>query len=693
MKKFFVLLCLTCSMANAQTFNGTGGLIPDDGTSTIEFSINVSGLPTSTGSGFGITQSCIDVSHTWNADLEISLIAPDGTMSILTSGNGGDSDDYDGTCFNQSAGTSIFSGWGPFNGSYTPQQSLGYFNAGMNPNGIWKLRIYDNYPADQGTLNNWSITFGSPAPTVTPFTSSDLPIVVINTNSQNIVDDPKILADMGIIYNGPGIRNYMTDPFNHYNGKIGIEIRGSSSAYMFPKKSYGFETTDSLLNEIDVSFFGMPVESDWILSANYTDKSFQNNVLAYKLFSEMGHYAPRTQYVEVVLNNQYAGVYVLMEKIKRDAGRVNVSKLTPDDTTGVDLTGGYIIKIDKSTGSGGDGFTSLYTPNNASGSQTIFYQYEYPSEVNIVPQQKNYIQNFTNSFENALMNINLYDTINGWRHYADELSFIHYFILNELSRNVDGYRLSTYLYKTKSTVDDKLHIGPPWDYDIAWANANYCNGSDVTGWAYDFNYVCNGDYWLVPFWWNKLMTDSLFVNRLNCAYQYLRTTTLDTAYLFQYIDSTASYINEGQQRNFDLYPILGNYVWPNPAPFPTDFAGETDELKNWISNRLQWMDANMPGNCSTIGIDENLLSTNIRIWPNPFTNELNLLIPAVEEDTYMMSLVSMDGKTVYSKQIDVIKNGSPISISDQRMNELAKGIYHLRLTNSTSGKVFKLVKE
>ena len=233
------------------------------------------------------------------------------------------------------------------------------------------------------------------------FTSSNLPIVVINTNSQTIVDDPKITADMGIIYNGPGVRNNLTDPLNNYNGKIGIEIRGSSSQ-SFPKKQYGLELLDNNGATIDASLLGMPKKDDWILFAPYNDKSLMRDVLAYRLAHDLGRYASRFRYCELVLNGQYQGIYVLLEKIKRDKNRVNIDKLDPIEVTGDNLTGGYIFKIDKSSGSGGDGWISTHTPPNRSGDQTIFFQYEYPKEENIVPEQKQYIQNYVASFENAL---------------------------------------------------------------------------------------------------------------------------------------------------------------------------------------------------------------------------------------------------------------------------------------------------
>ena len=157
-------------------------------------------------------------------------------------------------------------------------------------------------------------------------TSSNLPIVVIDTRGVSIPDEPKISAVLKIYNRGNGTRNFLTDT-PQFNGYCGIETRGSSSQ-QFPKKSYGFESWNINGTSIDTSFLGMPSESDWILNANYTDKSFLRNVLAYQLWQNMGHYGTRYQFVELILNNQYQGIYIFSEKIKRDKNRLNIAKLS-----------------------------------------------------------------------------------------------------------------------------------------------------------------------------------------------------------------------------------------------------------------------------------------------------------------------------------------------------------------------------
>ncbi|MFH0892998.1 MAG: CotH kinase family protein [Bacteroidota bacterium] len=617
---FLLFLLSNVYAGHSQTFSGSGGSIPDNGDSVV-FTINVSGLsPSVIDTNFGLQSVCINLIHTWDSDLHIELIAPDGTHTVLTSGNGNDGDDYVNTCFVDTATVSVIAGTAPFTGDYRPQEDMGFVNNGQNGNGVWTLYILDTYPfADIGALLSWNITFGTHPATATKFVSSDLPIILIETWGQIIPDDPKIQSGFAIINNGPGVRNYVTDPV-YYKGNIGIELRGSSSQ-MFPKKSYGLETTDTLGSSIDTALLGLPSENDWILNANYTDKTLMRNPLSYTLWEKMGHYATRGRYCELLINGKYQGVYYFQEKIKRDKNRIPISKLTTLDNSGDALTGGYIVKIDKSTGSGGDGWTSSFLPPVNSSGQTIFFQYDYPDEIDITATQKNYIQAYVDSFETALADPQFNDPQLGFRRFASDSTFVDYLIMNEISKNVDGYRLSTFLYKNRYSKDGRIHIGPVWDYDIAWHNANYCGGDDETGWAYDF--PCSGDTWQPPFWWARMLQDPSFTSLLKCRWNDLRSTILSTTSLNHFIDSVALLIDESKTRNFDQWPIIGVYVWPNPAPYPTTYAGEIINLKAWLVARLGWLDANMPGICNT-GSSTQITSENVfNIFPNPAQNKVS----------------------------------------------------------------------
>ena len=466
-----------------------------------------------------------------------------------------------------------------------------------------------------------------------------------------------------------------TDSLN-YQGYAGIELRGSSSQ-MFPKKSYGFETWDVFGQQIDTSLLGMPSESDWILNANYSDKTLCRNILAYQTWMNMGHYATRYRNVELVLNGEYMGVYILSEKIKRDKNRVNIAKLKPDQNTSDEVTGGYILKIDKSTGSGGDGWVSPFPPPVNPDGQTIYIQYDYPKSEDITDPQKSYIQSYVTTFETVLNGPNFADTTTGYRKYTDEASFFDYFLANEVSKNVDGYRLSTFFHKERDSKGGKIRMGPVWDYDIAWHNANYCGGDLSTGWAYQF--PCPDDFWQVPFWWARLLQDPLYTSHLKCRWLMLRNTSLSNAYFNNFIDSLASQLDEAQTRNFVKWPILGTYVWPNPWPFPATYADEISSLKSWINDRLAWLDTNMPGTCYTMGENELVgKQPEIEVYPNPASTQLSINSSQSATGKMKLEIVSQSGATLIS-----VDGGTrtPGSYTDQlNIENLSPGVYLLRIT-------------
>jgi hypothetical protein len=166
----------------------------------------------------------------------------------------------------------------------------------------------------------------------------------------NHPDEPKILGTLQLINNGNGRVNTPNDTPTGYDGYLGIELRGSTSKDFFPKKPYGFELwADTTGKSQKVAFLGMPEESDWVLNASYNDKTFMRDALTYDISNRMGRYATRTRYCEITLNGRYDGLYLVMEKIKRDKNRVNISSIKTTDSTGDALTVGIFLKLIKST--------------------------------------------------------------------------------------------------------------------------------------------------------------------------------------------------------------------------------------------------------------------------------------------------------------------------------------------------------
>ncbi len=485
---------------------------------------------------------------------------------------------------------------------------------------------------------------------------STLPIMVINTNGSTIVDEPKIMADMKIMHKGNGQENLQTDSPNVYDGKIGIEFRGSSSQ-QFPKKPFGFETWDAKGEDINVSLFGWPSEADWILFASFNEKSLMHNVLTMKMAREMGIYASRTQYVEVVLNGEYQGVYVLMEKIKRDNGRVDIARLDPNENSGDDLTGGYIIKIDKGTGTdNGSWVRDHQVANNKS--QRIQYYYEYPSDPS--PQQRAYIQKYVDDFENALKIEDFTDPNKGYRNFINTDSFVKLFLLNEVSRNIDGYRISTFMYKDKDSKGEegKLHLGPPWDYDISYGNANYCQGNRFDLFAYRFNDICPDDFWQVPFWWNRLMQDPDFLAELRDTYLKERENggVFSDANITKLIDGLQSELQQPQARNFQKWPILGQYVWPQPEPIARTWQAEVDELRTWLQKRLIWLDSNMPG--VYVGVEE-IPEVTVAAYPNPFIDVVSVSVEVATPQKVVLTMYDSFGRE-FINQTEQLTSGKNI---------------------------------
>ena len=427
------------------------------------------------------------------------------------------------------------------------------------------------------------------------FDSSILPIVKIDTGNRPILRESRIVAKMQITDNGLRHMNYVTDAPNNYDGRIEINIRGTSSA-TWRKKQYRLETQDSTGANLNISLLGFPPENDWILNAPYIDKSFLRSVLAYKIARDMGRYASRTRFVELLLNGRYNGVYILMEKIKQDKNRVDIADLNEDENSGDDLTGGYIISLERS----GAGFVSQQPPYPGAWQQ-VWYRFVYPKPDRITPEQEDYIRDYFYTFENALNESSpasmtlLYDQL------IDLDTFVDFFIVNELGKNVDGYRLSTYFYKDKDSKDGRLKMGPVWDFNLAFGNANYYDGWNTAHWELVQlldSEAAQTDASQTPFWWRNLLADTTFTHAAARRWFALRNSILSKNRLFDYIDTVADTLREPAARNFEIWSPPGEYgegFWPVPEIFYTfkTYQDEIDYLKLWLGKRIDWIDENI----------------------------------------------------------------------------------------------------
>lgn len=513
-------------------------------------------------------------------------------------------------------------------------------------------------------------------------TSSNIPIIVITTPiGQSINDQTRIVCNMGVIDNGLGMINELSDPYNNYNGNISIEIRGSTSQ-QYPKKSYGFETQDALGANLNTPLLGLPSENDWILNGPYPDKTLLRDALTYDLSRKFGHYASGYKFCELIINNEYLGVYILFERIKVDQNRVDIANLLPSDLTGDELTGGYIVKVDKMTGEVGYSWPSLYNPE-------VLFQFHDPEYDQLNPIQASYMENFIGEFENAINSPDFEDIALGYPNYIEKTSFYDFFLLQELGRTVDGYRSSSFMHKDKASGawNGKLVAGPMWDFNLSYGNADYCDADLTTGWQYNFDEVCDFTS-AIPFWWEKLLASTSYRNGLKCRWEELRQGPLHTDSINSYIDSMSNYLQEARIRNFEKWPIIGVYVNWN------SFVGMTYEedlnfLKTYIQQRSLWIDNNLPGICD-LSLNESVFQPQyFKVWPNPMNDIGYIGYTLFNSGEITLELTDLSGRVIHSQQIGYREIGEHAELIN--VSGLSQGnyIYTLKsnFTSIGSGKL------
>jgi hypothetical protein len=437
------------------------------------------------------------------------------------------------------------------------------------------------------------------------FTDSNLPIVIINTdNAVAIPDSPRVLANMKIIFRGAGLRNYLTDQdssaYLDYNGRINIEVRGSSTQEL-PKKQYGFSTLkDDNITNNNISLLGFPADNDWILNGLGFEPSCMRDFICYNLSRMIGEYASRTAYCEVVINGSYNGLYVLQEKIKQGSGRVNIMKIDPNDVTFPKVTGGYITKSDKTTG----GDPIAWTMSSYLGINDVPFINVQPKPEIATAEQTAYIKSqFSNLSSTTIAQDASFET--GYPSVIDIPSFVDYMIINELSANVDAYQYSTFYHKDRN---GKLRAGPIWDLNLTF-------GNDLFQWGYDRSKTdtwqfYNGDN-VGPLFWIDLYNDPYFKCCLSRRWKQLTQTggTLHISVIDSLIDNTEATISEAVVRE--------NTRW---GTIP-DFSGEVLKIKNFILQRANWMtqQLNSATDCCNLDIPS-LVITKIMYNPETTTD-------------------------------------------------------------------------
>lgn len=352
-----------------------------------------------------------------------------------------------------------------------------------------------------------------------------------------------------------------------------IRERGNASRD-FPKKPYRIKF-DKKQHVLDA-----PAKAKkWTLINNYGDKTLMRNLLAFELSRRLGMpYTPYGTAVDVLLNGEYKGCYQLCDQIQVHKKRVNVTEMTPEDNSGIALTGGYLVEVDAYADRENSWFRS-----NSRNPVTI----KSPSEDSITTDQRNYIRAHFNKMENDL------------DRYVDKNTFLRHFLVGELSGNTDTY-WSLYMYKERD--DDTMYTGPVWDFDIAFDNDYRTYPVNNKS---DYIYRSGGSYAGTM----KQMVDIFVLQNQTSQAKLLeiwdqaRRTLVTEESLVAYIDQMEEELDASQRLNFMRWPILNTKVHMNPKTWGS-YKAEVENVRRFMKERLTWMDKRLGYTYDPSGIQE-----------------------------------------------------------------------------------------
>lgn len=382
--------------------------------------------------------------------------------------------------------------------------------------------------------------------TVTLYSFTELPILYLESEAPILVKDTWINGSMTVDPNS-STEQVVTE--------TSIELRGrGNSTWSLPKKPYRFKLPSK------TSMLGMPADKKWSLLANFSDKTLMRTSVAFELGRMFEvPFTPRSKYVEVILNGEFLGNYLLTDQIEIGENRVNIQEIKKNST---DITGGYLLEIDQRLDA------DYWFRTNKSVPVTI------KSPEDITDDQFNYIRDYVQKTEDVLFGTDFTDPAEGYAKYIDVESFINWYLVNELTKNNDAVFFSScFMHKDKN---GKLSMGPIWDFDIAIGNVNYNENNDFKGW-----WIRN-----VP-WYKRLFEDPVFERKVAERWKGIKTAKLNA--IFDHINTTSQKLKYSQKENFKKWEVLYNYTWPNAVVLGS-YENEVQYMKEWLTKRINWMD-------------------------------------------------------------------------------------------------------
>jgi len=351
-----------------------------------------------------------------------------------------------------------------------------------------------------------------------------------------------------------------------------MNYRGNSSRY-FEKKSYSIDLVLNDGSENKQELIGMSAHDSWILNGPFLDRTLMRNYLALNISGEIMEYAPNVRYCELFVDNEYQGLYLLMERISRGKERINIEK--PENNSSIT---DYIVRLDRESKT--DILINDYSYYTYKLDASAF-DVSYPSLIETTERRKRYIEDDLSKMEKSLYSYDSLDNKKGYSQYLDIDAFAEFFIINEFFGNNDAGIYSTYYYKT-----NKGKLKPVvWDFNNAFNN------------HFDFDTTQAGFTLINQPIFDALIKDEKFIDTVVSKYRKLRKSSLNESYLLNQIDETELWLGESINRNytkwgyvFDLLNYKSStYLTPIDRN-ATSYDDSIDKLKNYIIGRGDWMD-------------------------------------------------------------------------------------------------------
>lgn len=419
-----------------------------------------------------------------------------------------------------------------------------------------------------------------------------LPLVIIDTGGQEIPGKPTAERDQfgQSIYtsteDGSGVievsvsvienqgRNNHPSDAPALTTRSQFRIRGNSSR-QFDKKPYLLNFVDEDGNNRDLSVMGMDAHHEWVLNGPYLDKSLVRNYMWYNIAGEIMDYAPNVRFCEVILDGEYQGLYLMVESVTSGDGcRLDLSVNVQDRKVT-----GYLLRIDRPTQAELTDVRNIDTFLERSGQLRQDISVRYPGRNNLTPEMARRIEVEFSEFERALYSYDYDSQEYGYQAWIDVDSFVDYYLINELSANVDAGNYSTYIYKN---LGGKYKMCV-WDFNNACDNYQESETSPYGFLLYDR-----------PLYF-MLFKDEAFVARVIQRYQELRKTYLSEEYLMNYIDETIAYLGGAVERNFAVwgYTFQDETLLVPARRNLSSFDEAVEQLKSFLRQRGHWIDRNI----------------------------------------------------------------------------------------------------